>query len=120
MNKLRLKNQRKTLKVLIDMSAKTRNGLIWRPKNFPQHFSFLTSYDLVQMLTILEDKKLIAVQYADLPDNFNINIIKVLPAGFDFEPQISYDNWQRWIDRLVGFVSGVAATIVADLLLRQL
>ena len=120
LDKLKLKNQRKTLKILSVLCDSTSNGILCKPEHFTENFSFLDSLTLTKMLKLLEEKNLIEVQYADYPDNFNIYTLKITPEGLDFEPQISYDNLQRWIDRIWGFLTGTLLTIIIEFLLGLL
>ena len=119
-NNLSLKNQRKTLKIIDNLCDSTRTGVVCRPVNFTDYFSFLDSLSLVKMLKILESKNLIKVDYADFPDNFNIYTLQVTPDGLNFEPQISYDTRQKWTDRAWGFITGTLLAIVLQFLLGLL
>lgn len=120
MNKLNFKNQQKTLKILSSLCDSSRTGIISLPVRFEENFDFLDAPSLAKMLQILEAKDLIQVHYADYPDNFNIYTLKVTPKGLDFEPQISYDKRQKWVDRIWGFVTGALFSAIIQFLVSVL
>ncbi len=107
MNELRIKNQEKVLKTLISMQNASETHYIYHPVGFEANFPFVSVKALIDILEILSDKNYIIAEYADLPDNFNIHMLQVTPAGLNYHPQKALETKQRWLERLYGFVVGV-------------
>lgn len=64
----------------------------------------------------LEDKGLIRITryiHGDMR-------IDLTPSGKTYFEDLHYSRRQRWIDRLVGFLSGVSVTVVATLIVKQI
>lgn len=106
MNELSIRNQEKVLKTLIKLCYDYPTSLIYQPKNFTDNFNFISVESLIIILRLLEDKKLIYVCYANLPESFNIHTIEITPAGYDYHPQKQLRTAERWRERLYGFVFG--------------
>lgn len=106
MNELSIKNQSKVLNTLIALCQKSPTRRLYRPKNFEENFSFISAGSLIDILSILSDKEYISVQYADLPDSFNINTLTVTPKGLNYHPQKALETKERWLERLYGFLFG--------------
>ena len=118
MNSLSLKNQKKVLNILIDMCDNTESGVIHTPVGFESRFPFLDAKNLDRILDILSNKEFISLLRADYPDNFDIASLSVTPEGLNFIPQTSYDNRQKWLERLWGFLTGSLFTAIISALLR--
>ena len=106
MNELSIKNQDKVLKVLSRLCRESSTPWLYRPVGFEQHFSFISTDALIDILEILSDKEYISVQYADLPDSFNIDTLQVTPKGLNYRPQKLLEAKERWLERLYGFIVG--------------
>ena len=106
LSELKIRNQEKVLKKLISLCDDSPTFIITRPVNFTDNFKFISVDALTQILSILENKKLISVLYADYPDNFNIAELYVTPDGYSYSPEKNYINQQKWKDRIIGFVFG--------------
>lgn len=117
MNELSIRNQEKTLNVLIELCEKSPTPWICRPVNFTDNFKFISVEALIKILNILSDKGLIEVVYADYPDNFNIYTLTVTPKGFNYHPQKALRTKEKWLERLYGFIIGtVLGSIVTYLI----
>lgn len=117
-NELNVKNQEKVLNILTKLCRESSTPWIYRPINFESNFSFISINALIDILDILSDKEYISVQYADLPNNFNINTLQVTPKGLDYQPQKMLISKERWLERLYGFLTGVFSTVAATLIIQ--
>lgn len=115
MKKISIRKQRKTLKQIIRLIDASPFDSLSRPLNFENNFPFLSARDLNRTLHVLADEKLISVKWADLPDSFNILWLSVTPKGFNYFSHYSLSVRQKWIERLYGFLSGVAITVLAQI-----
>lgn len=110
MNPIRIKNQEKVLRTLIQLSSNYPRRRICQPKNFEDNFCFVSAEALIDILVLLEKKGYIAVQYGDYPDCFNISALQILPEGLDYRPQKALRTKEVWVNRLWGFLTGVILT----------
>lgn len=106
MNELSIKNQEKVLKTLITLCSDYPTPWIYQPKKFPDNFKFISANSLIIILNLLEDKGLINVIYANLPESFNIHTITITPKGYDYHPQKQLKTTERWLERVYGFIFG--------------
>ena len=113
-----MKKHDKTLHKLIELSNETTNHIIYRPVNFPEQFPFITVYELIDFLKVLQSEGLISVQYADYPDNFNIHYIEITPEGLFYTPKKIYQNKRKWQDRIWGFVTGAFFTSIVSIIIN--
>lgn len=113
MKKLSIKNQEKTLKILIKLCLETSAPWLYKPINFENNFDFISSKDLIKILDILVDKELISIQYADLPNHFNINTLKITAKGYDYFPMKLYNNFHFWIPVITSNVLSIIAIIIS-------
>lgn len=125
MTSLSIKDQEKVLYKLIELCRTSPSGNLFRPSNFERNFNFVSANDLILILEILQDKEYIKVMYADLPDNFNINVLSVTPKGLNYRPQKILTVKERWCERFYGFAVGtvfgsVSAYFVTKILDRIL
>lgn len=118
MKKLTQKRQEKVLRRIIKMIDSQNSDCLVRPKGFEKAFPSLSPAELDRVLRILRDKGLISVTYADFPDSFNIYTLSVTPKGFDFFPQKSLTTQERWKERILGFVFGVATSVLGGIILE--
>ena len=99
------------------MCNKTESGVITEPQNFESNFPFLDGRSLGLILDILHEQEFISLLEADLPDNFDIAHLSVTPKGYNFFPQVSYDNRRKWLERLWGFITGALFTAIIEFLI---
>lgn len=118
MKKLTQKRQEKVLRRIIKMIDSQDSDCLVQPKGFEKAFSFLSPPELDRVLRILRDKGLISITYADFPDSFNIYTLSVTPKGFDFFPQKSLTTQEKWKERIIGFVFGVATSVLGGIILE--
>lgn len=112
-SELNVKNQEKVLKILSKLCRESSMPWIYRPVDFEKKFPFVSVEALIDILDILADKGYISVQYADLPNSFNINTLQVTPKGLDYQPQKTLKVKERWLERLWGFLFGTMLGSVA-------
>lgn len=117
MNELSIKNQEKVLNILIELSRNGIDNTICRPVDFESNFTFISVNALIEILKILESKGLIKVIYADYPDNFNIYTLQITPSGLNYTPQKKQESSAKWIDRIIGWLSGFFTVMLFFLLL---
>ena len=117
MNEYSIHKQEKILKILIELCQQSPSGYIYQPKNFESNFQFIDLEHLITILQILENKGYIFVQYADLPESFNIYELHITPDGYDYHPQKAIRTKQIWIERLYGFIAGVILSVVVTYLI---
>lgn len=107
---LSIRKQEKTLYKLISLCNVAPTDHLYRPVDFEKNFPFITASELVLILSILEDKEYIRVCYADLPNSFNIHTLSVTPKGLNYKPQKQLTTWERWRERIYGFIFGSVLT----------
>ena len=95
--KLSIRRQHKILNTLIDLSREYQDNTIYRPENFENNFTFVTTGELIEYLKILESENLIDVCHGDYPDNFNIYTLHITPTGLSYIPNVNYSNQKKWI-----------------------
>ena len=117
MSELSTHNKEKVLKILIDLSRKGIDNIICKPVNFEDNFKFISVESLIEMLKILEAEGLIDVVYADYPKHFNIYTLQITPNGLFYLPQKQHETKQKWIDRIIGWISGQLFVLVLLMLL---
>ena len=120
MKNLSIKNQHKVMKTISSMCYACPNCILYKPVGFDKYFPYLQKKDLFIILDILEGKGLIEVCYGDYPDSLNIWSIFVTDAGFSYLPQASFDNRERWKERIWGFLSGSFFTALVSVSLQWL
>lgn len=118
MGNLTQKQQEKVLKQIIKMIQSKNSDCLVCPKSFEKHFSFLDPSELRLVLRILQDKGLVSAVYADFPDSFNIYTLSVTAKGFDFFSQKAISVKEKWKERVVGFVFGVATSVLGGIILE--
>ena len=118
MKKLTQRQQEKVLRIIIQMLDQQNSDCLVCPKNFEKSFSFLSPSDLDHVLQILRDKGFISLVYADFPDSFNIYTLSVTPKGFNFFPQKSLTVKEKWAERAIGFILGVATSVLTGIILE--
>lgn len=116
---LNSKNQKKALGIIIELCSRNEHQVLYEPVGFADHFPFLDAPTLSTMLDILEDKELIHPLYGNYPDSFNIYRLAVTPKGYDYLPQASFDNKERWKERIWGFLSGSLFTSFIAFLIQK-
>lgn len=112
MYNLSIKKQEKTLYQLIELCHASPTGHLFRPLKFQEQFDFISEDELIDILEILQSKGYINVEYADLPDSFNINTLSVTPQGLNYKPQKMLTTKERWCERAYGFVAGIATSVI--------
>ena len=120
MNYYSIKKQEKTLYRLIELCHAAPAGRLYRPRGFAEQFDFISTAELTDILELLQSKGYIEVQYADLPDNFNINTLTVTPQGLDYKPQKMLTLKERWFERLYGFIAGAVLGSAATYFITKL
>lgn len=100
------KDKELVLKYVIDydknsIAGRGSVGTVYHPANFMHSFSGLSEQMVYACLLVLQDEKLIQVQFADFPESDNIHTIDLLPKGASYfatkelEKQKFYKSW-RW------------------------
>lgn len=120
MYNLSIKKQEKTLYQLIELCHASPTGHLFRPLKFQEQFDFISDDELIDILEILQSKGYINVEYADLPDSFNINTLSVTPQGLNYKPQKMLTTKERWCERAYGFVAGSIFGSIAGHLISML
>ena len=119
MKNINIRNQHKVLKKITSMCYSSPRGILYEPKGFKDNFPYLTNGELSLILDILSDKELIEITYDNCPDSFNIWSIVVTTMGYNYLPQVSFDNTERWKERIWGFLSGSVFTSVMAFLIQK-
>lgn len=118
MEKFSIKNQNKVLKKITSMCYPCPHGILYEPQGFENNFPHIPKKELCVILDILASKDLIEICYGDYPDSFNIWSISVTTIGYNYIPQVSFDNRERWKERIWGFVTGSLFTALANIILQ--
>lgn len=120
MSGITVKKQEKVLKTLIQLCHESHTPWIYHPVGFEQHFPFVDSASLIDILNILSSKNLIDVRYTDSPESFNIHTLQVTPQGLDYHPQKALKTKERWMERLYGFLVGTILGAVTTYFVTRL